>query len=93
MLRELTFKDYHMRHICHYMFALACMILKSLNPSFYKINFILHIHALVVVGIGFLKTHGLASCYMALIYYLCKRHNTEIIIKVIMDYIKIISSY
>ena len=23
MLRELTFKDYHIRHICHYMFALA----------------------------------------------------------------------
>ena len=90
MLRELTYKDYHMRHIYHYMFALACMTLKSLNSSFYKINFILHIHALVVVD---LKTHGLASCYMALIYYLCKRHNTEIIRKVIMDYIKFISSY
>ena len=44
--------------------------------------------AFVVAGI--LKTHGLAIAVTAPIYsYLYKRHNIEIIIKVITDYILI----
>ena len=44
--------------------------------------FYIAIHALFVAG--FLKTHGLASCYGSYAYvYLCKRHNIEFIKKVI----------
>ena len=43
MLRELTFKDYHMllRDICHYMFALACMILKYVQTVYPIIELVL----------------------------------------------------
>ena len=87
MLRELTFKDYHMRHSYLSPYSYVCSSMHDIKICInYLTNYGIYISMHALVKAAFLKTHGLANCCGSYIY-LSKKHNIEIIIKVIIDLI------